>query len=279
VLNRKIWTDPAHRFFKVSIPGVFRDTFKQMQQAQLPMVASSLAYTTILSIVPLLAVSFAIFKAFGGMQKLYAILEPIILARLAQGTNEEAVSILHRLIDNTQAAAIGIGGLIGLIFTSMSMLSSFEKAINLVWQAKITRGIFQRIAAYWLFITLGPLALSVAVGVATSSNFPLHYLFPSGTGMFLISVGIFFCIYKWVPQTYVKWRCALISSLFTASIWNIASDAYTFYAKKIVTYSAIYGSLGAIPIFLLWIYILWLIVLTGAALTAALQKRAGQLIK
>jgi membrane protein len=269
-------TSPPHllKYFVVILPRVFRDVRIQINQAQLFMVAASLAYTTILSIIPVLAVSFAIFHAFGGMRKIYDIVEPLILTNLAHGASEEVITTLHRFIDNTHAGAVGIGGLIGLIFTSMSLLYSAEKAINHVWQAKIGRGLFHRISTYWLFITLGPLALSVAVGTATSLNFPLVKLFPSGTGMYLIAVFIFFCIYQWVPHVKVKWQFSLISAIVASALWNIARFGYTLYTQNVVTYNKIYGSLGAVPILLLWIYIMWVIILTGAALTAALQKRA-----
>jgi membrane protein len=266
--------EQGFKYARVMLPRVGRDVMTQVNQSQLLTVASSLAYITILSIIPVLAVSFAIFQAFGGMQKIYEIVEPLVLSNLAQGASEEVISTLHRFIDNTHAGAVGLGGLIGLIFTSMSLLFSAEKAINQIWQVKVTRTMFQRIAAYWLFITLGPLALSVAVGIATSSNFPLMHLFPSGTGMFLIAIGIFFCVYTWVPQVKVRWQFSLLSAIITAVLWNFARFGYTLYTRHVVTYNAIYGSLGAVPILLLWIYILWVILLGGAALTAAIQKRA-----
>ncbi len=252
---------------------VVLDTRNQIVEAQLFMVASSLAYTTLLSLIPLLAVSFAIFQAFGGMEKLYSIIEPLILANLAHGASEEVIATLHGMIDHAHAGAVGAGGLMGLIFTSMSMLSSAEKAINQVWKTKLTRSYFQRISCYWLFITLGPLALSIAVGAATSYSFPITKLFPSGTGLFIIAIGLFFLIYKWVPQTEVKSKYALFSSITTACFWNLAAFGYSIYTKSVLTNYKIYGSLGAIPIVMLWIYINWIIILCGAALTAALQKK------
>ncbi len=262
-------------FFRITLLRVLLDTQTQIKQSQLLMVAASQAYVTILSIIPALALSFAVFQAFGGMQKLNSIIVPLILSNLAEGTSDEVVALLHKFIDNTHAAAIGVGGLVGLIFTTMSMLSNAEKAINQVWQTRITRGFLQRIATYWLFITLGPLALSIVIGFATSSSLPLMRFFPNGTGMFLISIGLFFCIYKWVPQAKVKSTYALISAVLTASCWNLARLGYSLYTEKVVTYNVVYGSLGAVPILLLWIYIIWIIILTGAAFTAALQKRAG----
>ena len=251
---------------------VFSETHKQMQQAQLLMVAASLAYTSILSIIPLLAVSFAIFKAFGGMERIYSTVEPLVLSNLAEGTGEEMILALKGFINNAHTGAVGIGGFLGLMITSMSMLFSAEKAINQVWQTKMTSSVFHRISSYWLFITLGPLALSIAVGIATFFQTPLEKLLPSGTAMFILSVFIFFSVYKWVPHISVRWPFAMISSVVTASLLNLARIGYAYYAKNAVSYRSVYGSLGAVPILLLWIYILWVILLGGAAFTAALQK-------
>jgi membrane protein len=256
-----------------SLPKIVRDTVTQFQEAQLFIVASSLAYTTLLSIIPLLALSFAIFQAFGGLNHLYKTIEPLILSNLAEGASDEVLNKLHEYIDNTHAGIVGAGGFIGLVFSCMSMLASAEKAINHVWRVKITRSLFHRIASYWLFITLGPLALSIAVGIATSSKVPLVNLLPSGVGSYAIVVICFTLAYKWVPQTLVKWSYAIISANVAAALWTLAKVGYNFYTGRVVSYHKVYGSLGAIPLLMLWIYIEWIIALTGAALCAALQKR------
>lgn len=255
------------------LKGVYQDMMTLMRRVHLPLVASSLAYDTILSIIPVLAVSFAVFHAFGGMEKLLETLEPMILSNLAHGTGEEVAQALHGFIDNVHANAVGAGGFVGLIVTTMIMLSSAETAINHIWGATKSRSLFQRISTYWLFVTLGPLALAVAVGAATSSEMPLTRFLPGGAGKLLLSVGILFCIFQFVPNCRVNWRYSFISAALTGVFWDGASVAYEIYTKKAVSYSKIYGSLGAIPILLVWIYIMWLITLTGAAFTAALQKR------
>ncbi len=251
-----------------------KDLADQMGRAQILLTASSLAYTTILSIIPLLAVSFAIFQAFGGLNKVYETIQPLILSNLAEGTGDEVMQRIKGFIDNAQGGVVGVGGLIGLIFTSMSMLQSAEKAINRSWGTQFNRGLFQQISTYWLFITLGPLALAVAVGAATSSNLPMARFLPSGAGVFAITVAIFFAIYKYVPHTRVQAKYAAISALITAALFNVAQWAFRLYTAKVVTYNKIYGSLGAVPILLLWIDIIWIILLSGAALNAVLQKRA-----
>lgn len=252
---------------------LLKETWAQMQRSQLLLVASSLAYTTILSIIPMLAVSFAIFKAFGGLERLYATIEPFILSNLTEGSSDEAIAAIRRFLENAQASAIGIGGFIGLVATSMSMLHSIEHAINSVWGAPARRHYFQRIATYWFFVTVGPLGAAVAVGMATSSDFPLWKFVPDGTGIFLLTVMFFSAVFKWAPNCDVHWPYAIVSAAVTATGLAIARTGYGLYTSTVVTYSKIYGSLGAIPIFLLWIFIVWVIVLTGAALSSVLQSR------
>lgn len=254
---------------------ILRDALDHMKQAQLPLVASSLAYTTILSIVPLLAVSFAIFQAFGGLQTLGETIEPFIVSNLAEGVSDDVVSKIESFVSNAHAGAIGITGLIGLLFTSMSMLLNIEKSVNRMWQVPLSRSLAKRITFNLLFVALGPIAFSVALGAATSAHLPLSSIFPSGTGIFLFTALAFFVLYKWVPHTRVRPGCAAVAGILNAAVFSIAQRGFKLYTSHLMTYSKIYGSLGAVPILLLWIYIVWFIVLGGAAFTAALQKRAA----
>jgi membrane protein len=265
---------PQIRSVARTVVLVLRDTRELIQSAQLLMVASSLAYTTILSIIPLLAVSFSIFQAFGGLDKLYATIEPVVINNLAEGSSEEVMVQIRHFIGNIHAGALGAGGMVGLIFTCMSMLFSAEKAINRVWNAPMNRTLFQRVSSYWLLITLGPLAMAFMLGAGISAQIPLTRYLPSGTGGFLLAIGLFFVTYKFVPHRRVHWMPALIAAWVTAVAWNVARLGYAVYTSKVLTYSKIYGSLGAVPILLLWIYIIWVVILSGAALGAALQKRA-----
>lgn len=254
-----------------------RDIRTIFAEAQLPMVASSLAYTTVLSIIPVLAMSFSIFKAFGGMDKMYATIEPIVIENLAEGSGEQVMTYIRTFIGNIHAGTLGATGLIGLIVTCMSMLFSIEKSIHQIWKAPLTRPWFQRLAYYWLIITLGPLTMAFGVGFATSnatlSDVPIAAYLPSGFGVLCLAILCFFLLYKWVPSRPVHFIPALISAILAAFSWNLARIGYARYTAKALTYNKIYGSLSAVPILLLWIYIAWLVVLSGAALSASIQRR------
>jgi membrane protein len=248
-----------------------QDTIRKIREAEIATAASALAYTTILSIIPLLAVSFSIFKAFGGLDKLYGVIEPFIFENLAEGADEKTLGVFRSFVGNIHAGTLGVGGMIALLFTSMSMLASVEKGINKVWQARIRKSLFQRVTLYWFFLTLGPLGLSLAIGFATALNVPMRKVLPSGIPFFFILVGLFYGLYKYVPHRRVHWKAALISAVLTSFSWVMAKAVYGIYVKKVLSYNRIYGSLGAIPIFLLWVYVAWLVILCGAAFSASLQ--------
>lgn len=255
------------------LKDTLKDTFRQFKAAEISTAASSLAYTTILSIIPLLAVSFSIFKAFGGLDKLFGTLEPLIFENLAEGSDEKTLALIRSFIENIHAGALGVSGMVGLLITSMSMLASVEKSINRIWKTPMTRSLFHRISGYWFFITLGPIALSVAIGFATSLDLPLSRFLPSGVPFTFILLGIFYGVYRYVPHCKVSWKAAFIAALGTSVVWMITKMGYSVYVRNVVSYDKIYGSLGAIPILLLWIYVAWLVVLTGAAFSCSLQSR------
>jgi len=260
---------PLHARLKV----VLKDTGHELTHAELPLAASSLAYTTILSGIPRIAVSFSIFKAVGGLEKLYAAIEPFVFENLAEGADERTLETIRSFVTNIHAGTLGVTGFLGLIFTSMLMLSSIEKSINRVWKTHLKRSLFQRVVTYWFFITLGPIGAAAALGFTASIGGSAGRILPPAVLLFPILVGMFFGMYKFIPHRKVHWQPALIAAFWTSLSWLIAKGIYSVYVKYVVSYDKIYGSLGAVPILLVWIYVAWLVVLAGAALSAALQRR------
>lgn len=267
------WTPARLHPYLVKLAKLGREVWKQTSDAQLFTIAGSLAYTTLLSIIPALAVSLAIFHAFGGLEKLHEVIEPFVIRNLAEPASEEAIQKIRDAIGRIHAGALGTTGIVTLILITMSMLYSAESAINQVWRAPMRKSWFHRIATYWLFVTLGPIAGSFALGMATSRDIPVWRILPSGAGAFILSIVFFFIIYRWVPNYRVHSKVALISAAFTGTLWALTRVGYAFYLTQVVTYDRIYGSLGAIPVLMVWIYLTWLIVLGGAVLGAALQRK------
>ncbi len=243
-----------------------RQTWRIMDRAQVFIGAGNLAYTTILSIIPVLAVGFALFRLFGGLDKAYSVLEPLILQNLAQASGQEAIHQIREFIENARdyAGAVGVGGVIGLLFTGYGLFSSIENAVNRIWEASPQRPFLRTLCYYWTLLSLGPIALGVILGL-------ISRIMPAAMMVFLSSTLLLFLLYKYVPSRKVATLPAIVSALLASALWNVAGIAYAAYTQRAISYRSIYGSLGAIPILLLWIYITWLIVLSGAALCFALH--------
>ncbi len=255
---------------------IAKETLHQVNRAQLMMAASSLAYTTILSIIPLLAVSFAVFQIFGGMEKFYSLVEPFILSNLAEGVNGQVTKLLEGFISNVHPTRLGIVGVTGLIFTGVSMLSSIEGAINRVWEVPLKRTWPHRLLAYCFFVVIGPIALAIILGFATSKDYPISKLIPSSVATFFIIACVLSAAYQLIPDTRVNAKHSFLGGFSTALVLTVAHLVYHLYISKMISYHKIYGSLGAVPVLLLWVYILWLIVLIGSAFTASLQRVAAR---
>ena len=258
---------------KQQVLEIIRATLAAMKHARLWMVASSLAYTTLLSIVPLLAVSFAIFQVFGGMVKLQGALQPLIAESFSDTMALQISMTIGQFAERINASTLGFTGLLALIMTSMSLLSNADKAIHHVWGASIRRSGFQRFATYWLFVTFGPIAIAVAIGTATGIELRWIRILPSGLTGFLMTTVVFFCTHRWIPDRPVSLRAALWAAVYTSITFQLVRYGFAIYAKNVVSVHKIYGSLSAIPVFMFWIYLQWLVFFSGVALTSVLQKR------
>lgn len=248
---------------------------------QLPLRSTALAYTTLLSLVPLLTVTFALFKAFGGLDRTMKPVQDFILSNLSTGAGTTVVEYLNQFIENYRSGTVGLIGFILLVLSLISVLTSIERSFNDIWGIPKSRSFIKRFTAYWSLITIGPVLLGLSLtitGMLQSNRLVTQILSLSGYQQFLIAKipwlttwALFTVLYLVMPNTNVRIRSALIGGVIGGTLWEIAKIGYTVYAAKVVTYSAVYGSLGIIPIFLVWIYYTWLVVLIGAQLAYADQ--------
>ncbi|MFN7131337.1 MAG: YihY family inner membrane protein, partial [Myxococcales bacterium] len=184
-------------------------------------------------------------------------------------------------IDNASSKALGgVGGLF-LLVSAVSLLNNIERSLNEIWGVSRKRPLLQRVLIYWCALTLGPIALGfslVATGVVQAVagqlglGSSLLTMLPLVTSVLLLAF-----LYIAAPNAKVSFRAALGGGLVAGVAWEIAKHGYALYAARSIQYSAIYGSLGAIPLFLVWVYVSWLLVLFGARLAYALQFAAGRI--
>ncbi len=242
-------------------------------------VAGSLTFTTVLSLVPLLAVLLAIFTAFPLFADLRATFEKNVLRELLP--DQYATMILRYLNDfASKAARLTALGLGFLVFTALAMILTVDRVLNDIWQVRARRPIVQRVLIYWALLTLGPLLLGASLSVTS-------YLLSVSPGAlrkgpdllrtlldylpFVLSGFAFSLLYVIVPARRVLWRDALIGGFIAALLGEWLKDLFGVYIRT-GTFANVYGAFAVAPLFLLWVYLSWFAVLFGAAIAATLPR-------
>jgi membrane protein len=258
--------------------GLFRFARQRLDEERLPQVASSLTFTTVLALVPMLTIALAIFTTFPLFNTFRASLEAYFIKSLMpKAISNTILDYLNQFsLKASRLSAFGAGG---LIVTTVAMMLTIDHAFNEIWRVKTARPLAQRIVVYWAIVTLGPLLIGVSITVTS-------YLFAATNGLVaglpltgaiaytlvsvLLTTGAFTLLYMAVPNRMVDWRDAASGGLLAATAFEIAKRIFAVFVSKFPTYTVIYGALAAMPIFLVWIYVSWLITLIGAVLAAAL---------
>ncbi len=245
-----------------------------------PLLASALTYTTLLSLVPLLALMFAILKGFG-VQNL---LEPVLIDKLSAGS-EEIVTQVVGYIDKTNAKALGAVGLASLLVTAVSLIGNIEVALNRIWGVQHTRSIGRKFADYLSVMLTCPILVVAALGLTSSiqsvtlvqwilelPGMSYLVLFVAMlTPYVLMWIALTF-IYDYLPNTRVRLGSALYGGVIAGTLWQLAQWGYVHFQIGAARYNAIYGAFAQLPIFLVWLYLGWNIVLFGAVIAFAHQN-------
>ncbi|WP_052452412.1 YihY family inner membrane protein [Noviherbaspirillum autotrophicum] len=258
--------------------ALLRFARRRLDEERLPQVAGSLTFTTVLALVPMLTIAFAIFTTFPLFNTFRASLEAYFIKSLMPKTISNTIlGYLSQFASKaTRLSAIGAAG---LIVTAVATMLTIDRAFNQIWRVKRARTFTQRMVIYWTMITLGPLLIGVSItvtsyliaaanGLVGSSSFFGTLLYTSIS--ILLTTGAFTLLYIAVPNRMVDWRDAVAGGFLAATAFEIAKRIFVVFVTKIPAYTMIYGALAALPIFLLWVYVSWMITLMGAVLVAAL---------
>ncbi|MFO7602884.1 MAG: YihY/virulence factor BrkB family protein [Gammaproteobacteria bacterium] len=249
---------------------------RDLLEGQLTLRSMGLVYTTLLAIVPLLALSFSVLKGFGVHNQL----EPIMLNLFAP-LGERGAEITHRIIsfvDNIKVGILGSLGLALLIYTVISLLQKIERAFNFTWRVSEQRPWSQRFSDYLSVILIGPVlifsALGITASVGNSAFFKgiveietigvmvslLSHLVP-----YILIILAFTFIYVFVPNTKVKLKSALLGGLIAGILWKTAGWAFAAFVVSSSKYTAIYSAFATLLLFMIWLYLSWLILLIGGS--------------
>lgn len=243
-----------------------------MKASDLSILAGSLAFSTVISLVPLLAVSLSVFTAFGGLDTLLHKIEPFIFRNLIDASGAELSKGIRRSIERVHSGALGVGGAIGLLIASSKLFYDMERAVQRVWGIENNRRFYRRLFAYWGLMFLGPLALAAVLGLVGSKDSSQLLRLPKGTILLAVEFIAIFAFYKIVPSIRVRVWAALVSAIVASVAIGIAQASYSTIMRTFLNVNKVYGSLASVPLFLIWLLVLWQICLTGVALCAVLSR-------
>jgi membrane protein len=234
----------------------------------------ALTYLSLFALVPALVVAFSVVQAFTGMERISARVSEFLFENLAVGARAQIEPYLARFVQNAHLTSAGLVGGALLAWSAVSLFSNVDRAVNDIWGIRRRRSVTSQAVIYWVGLTLGPLLLAASVMVGHSTR-----AFLAGTGLrflatvasALLTCAFFSVLYVIVPNTKVRLRAALAGGLVAGVAWELAKWGYTYAVARIFRYHAIYGSVAAVPTFLLWLFVSWAILLFGARLAFVAQ--------
>ena len=246
--------------------------------------AAALSYTTLLSLVPLLAIGLAILAAFPALETARTQVRRFLLGNLVPEVGQQVRQQIDGFISNAgNLTAIGV---VGLVVTAVLLLYSVEEAMNRIFRAHKIRGYMSRVLVYWTVLTLGPILLAASLTVSdwlftAPENDPLlAHLETIGSGLFHFAmlVALFTLLYAAMPARQVPLHDAAVGGGTAAIGIMVLRSGFHIYVADLHAYQSIYGALAAVPIMLFWMYLAWVVILAGAELTACLleDEEAGE---
>jgi len=230
--------------------------------------ASALAFKSLVSMVPILAVAFMFFKFFGGRVFFESNVKPFVYQFLTTGSGDKISSYIDSFLVSASVETIGVIGVIFLLIAAYSILYSIDDIFNEIWNIKRLRSFVDRVKYYTMIIVISPILLSASIaltskieqiGAAHMSALPtfmLHQLLP-----YMLIVVMFLIVFKIMPNCKVKTSKAFTGAVYATVLYFISKNIFVYYTKLAVTTNVIYGSLAIIPFFMLWLFFFWSIVL------------------
>lgn len=253
-LGRLLWTD--------------------IERSELFRHAAGMAYMTLFSVVPSLAMTFAIISAFqpiaSAEAQWFEHFQSFVLQNLAPDAGIQVVTYLRSFLDQLDITRIGITGVVGLLVTLILLLRNIELAFNEIWLVKNPRSLFRRFLFFWTFCTLGGFLLTLAIGML--SQFGLAGGFFTTIGSALLTFAFFALLYKIGPNCQVQVHAAVAGAVAATVLFRLGSVAFSLYIARSDFYKNVYGALAAVPVFLLWLYVAWSVTLLGAILAWRVQQ-------
>ncbi len=252
---------------------------KRAQNDSIFRVASSLAYTSLIAIVPLFAIGLAIFSAFPVFAEVRTQVETFLFQNLTPEFGQEISLYFTSIVKNAgQLTTIGV---IGIAVTSILLLSTIENSLNFIFKVTQPRHITTKVTLYWTVITLGPLLLGTAFSMrgylytlqkfvnvnGETGEFFFSYLIPP-----MMTILSLMLVYVLVPNKKVNILSAFAGAIVAVILFWFLRQVFSMAILNNNTYKTLYGAMAVIPVLLIWMYLSWAVVIFGAVVTAALDE-------
>jgi len=261
--------------------GLIRDMFS----GQITLRAMSLVYTTLLSIVPLIAFSFSVLQGFGVHNQLEPLLYELLKPLGDQGA--EITTQIINLVDNVKGGVLGGISLAFFIYTAVSMVQKVEESFNYVWYVTKPRSLARRLTEYMIVLLIGPVIIVIALGmIASLRSNSLVQLFLTNEAIgpilvatskltpYVLVTAVFTFMYMYMPNTRVRFKAALIGGIAGGFIWASISVIFATFVVYSTRTQLIYSGFAVAIITLIWLYLNWLVLLIGAQLAYYVQNPA-----
>lgn len=251
-----------------------RDLTQDIRSPEFRWTCSSLSFSTLLSLIPFLALSMAIFKSVGGLEFLYPKMEAFVLGYLKSATGTETTALIRKILERVNAKTLGVSGFLFLMITNFRLYEDMEIGINKMWKIEQYRSRHHRILRASMFVVVFPVLFAGYTGLRS-----LSYVQKPMGGAAVVAmditmlVGILFLFNITFPNTRVHRGYALVCSFVSGVGIGLLVRFLAGIAGKAFQYSKIYGSLAALPLTIVAILWVWYLILGGASLTHRLQKR------
>ena len=256
-----------------------RFSFRQFYDQRGLQIASSLAYTTLLALVPLVTVMFTSLRGLPVFENVGSTLQVYIFNNFVPAFGDTVLG--HISSFSQRASELTITGLSMIFIVALMLMATIDNALNSIWHVQNRRNPIARFLVYWAILTLGPLLLGI--GLFSTSyllSLPLISGVDTGFGVketllswlpFITTSTAFTILYVLIPNCFVLRRHALVGGIIAAILFELAKYTFGIYVKAMPSFETIYGALGVIPIFLVWIYTSWVVLLLGAHITFCLS--------
>jgi len=255
----------------LEILKIFRKT---LLDADLSILAASLSYATVFSLIPILSIFLMFSQWVGEYQGLVEVAKSVILSFVTVGIKEDVVQNLQGNLININPRALGIAGLLGFFFSAIKIMYDFDKCLLKIWNVRkkhlFAKHLFHYVAIL-ICIPLGLIALAALLEATYLSRFFTQHSF----WVDFIVIGFLTTLFKFTPPAKVPWKVATLSAVVTFLFLVIAQILYIKAIKNLFLYNVYYGPIAAIPIFLLWIYCIWILILFGLTMIKSVVSSKG----